>query len=109
KTEESKNDQESILDKVRTHYDAAYIIRLQKEREYLSKVDLQRIEHPTEEFFVSNVSAYYGLYGSLIEHAVVIFSNISPVFQDTPILLKSSLFKNFLAKFVMVESFYLSA
>lgn len=80
---------------------------MQKEREYLSKVDLQRIEHPTEvccfdlskfcvhnfqEFFVSNVSAYYGLYGSLIEHAVVIFSNISPVFQDTPILLKVGCF-----------------
>ncbi|GMS94969.1 hypothetical protein PENTCL1PPCAC_17144, partial [Pristionchus entomophagus] len=45
----------------------------------------------------------------LIEHTATLFRNISTVFDDIEMTVKSSLFKSFLAKFVIVESFYLSA
>ncbi|GMR61243.1 hypothetical protein PMAYCL1PPCAC_31438 [Pristionchus mayeri] len=91
-----------------TNFRASYDRRLVQEKRYAAMNNLKRLNHPTEELYVSTVSSVYESFRILIKESITILQNVFEDFERHCIAHKVILFKNFLGKFCMAEGVYLS-
>ncbi|GMS91621.1 hypothetical protein PENTCL1PPCAC_13796, partial [Pristionchus entomophagus] len=100
---------ESILDRMATEYKASYERRLEQEKVYISKHNLKRMSHPTEELYTSNISAFYDIFQVTIKESIELLQNVFDDYERLAVPHRASLFKNFIGKFCMIEASYFNS
>ncbi|GMR46508.1 hypothetical protein PMAYCL1PPCAC_16703, partial [Pristionchus mayeri] len=103
-----RNEEASLIDRMEAEYRSMYARRLVQEKEYVTQRKLTRYNHPTQELYLSDFPAFYELFRIAIKESNAILQNVFEEFTNFPIEHRVTLFKNFLAKFNMMEGIYLS-
>ncbi|GMS94733.1 hypothetical protein PENTCL1PPCAC_16908, partial [Pristionchus entomophagus] len=97
-----------LLETMRIVYEKSFKRRLDQELEVVKKHRLKRLEHPTEEFYISSMHSFNDMFPTIVKEIIEIFECVFPFLKELIIEDKAAIFQDFIGKFSIIEGFYRS-
>ncbi|GMT22996.1 hypothetical protein PFISCL1PPCAC_14293, partial [Pristionchus fissidentatus] len=108
KEEDTSSSNETLLDRIQNAYRKSYDRRMEHESKVVKEHRLKKLEHPSRDVYISNMSSFNDILPVLVREMVTIFEQVFPFLENLILEDKATLFQNCLGKFSMIEGFCLT-